>query len=62
LNPNPPYGEKRAFRKITVTLPQEVYEKLIQESAGRKIARERNQLLSALVREAVIDYLMRMDL
>ena len=22
LNPNPPYGEKSAFHKITVTLPQ----------------------------------------
>jgi transcriptional regulator of met regulon len=60
FNPNPPYGKKSAFRKITVTLPQEAYEKLIQESARRKIAGEPNQLLSALLREAVVDYLKRM--
>jgi transcriptional regulator of met regulon len=61
LNPNPPYGEKSAFHKITVTLPQEVYEKLIHESARRKIAGEPNQLLSALLREAVVDYLKRIN-
>ena len=61
LNPNPPYGGRSAFRKITVTLPQEVYEKLIHESARRKIAGEPNQLLSALLREAVVDYLKRIN-
>jgi hypothetical protein len=29
---------KKSFRKVTVTLPQGVYEQLIQESARRKIA------------------------
>lgn len=57
---NPPYGAKRAFRKLTVTLPPAVYERLIQESARRKIAGEPNQLLSALLREAVVDYLERL--
>jgi transcriptional regulator of met regulon len=61
LNPNPPYGERSAFRKITVTLPQGVYEKLIHESARRKIAGEPNQLLSALLREAAVDYLKRIN-
>jgi transcriptional regulator of met regulon len=56
-DPNPPYGEKGAFRKITVTVPPDVYEKLVRESARRKIAGEPNQLLSALLREAVYDYL-----
>lgn len=56
-DPNPGYGEKGSFRKITVTLPPKTYEKLIQESARRKIAGEPNQLLSDLLREAVTDYL-----
>ena len=56
-DPNPPYGEKGGFRKMTITLPQEAYEKLVRESARRKIAGEPNQLLSALLREAVSCYL-----
>jgi len=55
------YGEKCNFRKITVTLPQNAYERLIQESARRKIAGEANQLLSALLREAVTEYLSRLS-
>jgi transcriptional regulator of met regulon len=58
-NPNPPYGDKGQFRKLTVTVPPDVYERLIQESARRKIAGESNQLLSALLREALSDYLDR---
>lgn len=57
IDPNPPYGEKRAFRKMTVTVPPEIYERLVRESARRKIAGEPNQLLSALLREAVTKYL-----
>jgi hypothetical protein len=60
-DPNPPYGEKGAFRKLTMTLPQWAYERLVKESARRKIAGEPNQLLSALVREAVTEYLHRLD-
>jgi transcriptional regulator of met regulon len=60
-NPNPPYGDKGQFRKLTVTVPPDVYERLIQESARRKIAGESNQLLSALLREALSDYLDRID-
>jgi hypothetical protein len=56
-NPNPRYGHKGQFRKLTVTIPPEVYQTLIQESARRKIAGESNQLLSALLREALSDYL-----
>ncbi len=56
-NPNPPHGEKGHFRKVTITLPPGAYEKLIHESARRKIAGEPNQLLSALLREAVTHYL-----
>ena len=55
-DPNPPYGEKGDFRKITVTLPRDAYERLMEESVRRKIAGEPNQLLSALVREAASCY------
>ena len=61
LNVNPPHGEKSDFRKITVTIPPEAYEQLIHESARRKIAGEPNQLLSSLLREAVMDYLKRLE-
>ena len=55
------YGEKSHFRKISVTLPPDAYERLIHESARRKIAGEPNQLLSALLREAVTEYLRRLE-
>ena len=61
LDANHGYGEKGQFRKISVTLPPNAYERLIRESARRKIAGEPNQLLSALLREAVADYLQRLD-
>lgn len=61
FDPNPPYGQRGAFRKITITLPQAIYERLVRESARRKIAAEPNQLLSALLREAVVEYLQRLD-
>jgi len=51
--------ERADFRKITVTLPPALYERLVRESARRKIAAEPNRLLSGLVREAVFEYLMR---
>lgn len=55
------YGEKGDFRKISVTLPPHAYERLVRESARRKIAGEPNQLLSALLREAVTEYLSRLE-
>ena len=61
LNANPSHGEKADFRKITVTIPPNAYEQLIHESARRKIAGEPNQLLSSLLREAVMDYLKRLE-
>ena len=61
LNANPPHREKADFRKITVTIPPTAYEQLIHESARRKIAGEPNQLLSSLLREAVMDYLKRLE-
>lgn len=61
IDTNPPYGEKGAFRKMTVTLSPEAYERLVKESARRKIAGEPNQLLSAMLREAVNRYLEQLD-
>lgn len=54
-------GAKSDFRKVTVTLPPAAYEKLVRESARRKIAGEPDQLLSALVREAITEYLKRLE-
>ena len=53
--------KRRFSQDLSVTLPPEVYEQLIQESARRKIAGEPNQLLSALLREAIMDYLKRLE-
>jgi hypothetical protein len=58
---NPPRGEKGDFRKLSVTMPPGAYERLVRESARRKIQGEPNQLLSALIREAVIEYLERLE-
>ena len=58
---NPPRGEKGDFRKVSFTLPPRAYKLLIEESARRRIAGQSNQLLSALLREAVVDYLSRIE-
>jgi hypothetical protein len=52
---------KAGFRKISVTLPPEAYRKLMQESMRRKIAGEPHQLLSAMLREAVDEYLKQFE-
>jgi hypothetical protein len=51
--------EPGTLRKVTVTVPQDIYERLIQESARRKIAGAPNQMLSAVFREALSEYLDR---
>ena len=51
---------KAGYRKITATVPQDAYQALIRESARRKIAGEPNQLLSALLREAISDYMVKL--
>ena len=48
--------EKKRFRTLTFTLPPDAYERLIQETTRRKIAREPNALVSALLREALTRY------
>ncbi len=54
---NPPHGEKGDFVKVTVTLPPAVYQVLSQEVTRRKLAKEPNPRLSAVIREAVVAYL-----
>lgn len=61
IDPNPAYGEKLAFRKLTVSVPQKTYERLIRESVRRKIAGEPNQLISNLIREALTKYLNEVE-
>jgi hypothetical protein len=57
FEPNSPPGSKGDFRRITITLPPEIYERLVRESARRKIAGEPDHLLSAMLREAARRYL-----
>ena len=60
-NFHPAYGEKTGFRKLTITLPPGAYRKLVEESARRKVEGEPNSLLSSVLREAVAEYLDRID-
>ncbi|PWU11721.1 MAG: hypothetical protein C5B51_02075 [Terriglobia bacterium] len=61
-DPNPPYGQKGAFRKLTMTVPPQTYQRLLLESIRRKINHEPNHLMSALVREALDEYFTIGDL
>ena len=61
LEPSPLWGDKGGFRRVTITMPPEIYARLVRESARRKIAGEPNQLLSTLLREAVTKYLERLS-
>jgi hypothetical protein len=56
---DPPRGERGESRKVTITLPPKAYEQLVKESARRKIAKEPNHLLSAVIREALHEYLRK---
>lgn len=57
LEANPPHGLRGEFVKVTVTLPPEVYGLIAQEAMRRKMAKERDPLISAIVREAIVAYL-----
>ena len=52
---NQPF-DKSNFRKVTITLPHDVYQRLMEESVTRKIAGAPNQTMSALLREALSLY------
>lgn len=54
-----PRGEKGDFLKVTATLSPEVYKLINEEALRRKLAKEPNAQLSAILREAVVAYLGR---
>jgi len=57
LEANPPHGEKGDFLKVTATLSPDVYRLVADEMTRRKLAKEPNAQLSAILREAVVFYL-----
>lgn len=57
VEPHRPHGERGDFLKVTATLSPEVYELLSAEMLRRKLARQPNAQLSAILREAVVAYL-----
>ena len=56
-NANAPHGERGDFLKVTATLSPEVYKLVSDEMQRRKLAREPNAQMSAILREAVLAYL-----
>jgi hypothetical protein len=56
-----PHGEKGDFLKVTATLSPDVYKLISDEMQRRKLAREPNAQLSAILREAVVAYLGKRD-
>ena len=57
LEANPAHGEKGDFVKVTVTMPPKVYAMIMGEATRRKMTKERNPNLSAIIREAAVAYL-----
>lgn len=53
------HGEKGDFVKLTVTLPPEVYGLIMQEVTRRKMQKEADPAISAVLREAAIQYLSK---
>jgi hypothetical protein len=53
---HPPYGEKGNFRKLTVTLPPEMFAQVVEESMKRKVAGEEGAEISAVIREALAEF------
>jgi transcriptional regulator of met regulon len=59
MDANAPHGERGDFLKVTATLSPEVYKLVSDEVQRRKLAREPNAQMSAILREAVLAYLGR---
>ena len=57
IDAHAPHGEKGDFIKVTATLSPDVYRLLADEMVRRKLAKEPNAQLSAILREAVVQYL-----
>jgi hypothetical protein len=54
---HPPHGQKGGFIKVTATLAPETYGLIMQEVMGRRMRKEKNANLSAVIREAIAAYL-----
>lgn len=54
---NAPHGERGDFLKVTATLSPEVFKLVSDEVQRRRLAREPNAAMSAILREAVLAYL-----
>ena len=57
--PHAAHGDKGEYVKVTATLSPEVYKLLAGEAQRRKLAKEPNAQLSAVMREAVLAYFKR---
>lgn len=56
---NREHGDKGDHIKVTVTLPPAVYELIMQEVTRRKMGKESNPAISAVLREAAVKYLSK---
>lgn len=54
---NPPRGQKGSFIRFTCTLDPLVYQRLAEEATRRKMNKEPNPIISAIIRDALVDYL-----
>ena len=59
IDPNPPRGERGNFFKMTLTLPPEMVGALQDLGLRRRVEGKKDTSLSALIREAVVDLLVR---
>lgn len=50
------HGEKGDYVKLTVTLPPAVYELVMTEVTRRKVAKEPEPVISAVLRDAVLKH------
>jgi hypothetical protein len=54
---NPPHGEKDNFDRMSITLPPEIRQRLLDESNRRKKEHSPDWSISVIVREALAAYL-----
>ena len=54
---HPPHGQKGESIKVTATLAPETYGLIMQDVMGRRMRKEKNANLSAVIREAIAAYL-----
>jgi len=57
VEPHAPHGERGGFLKVTATLSPEVYQLLAKEALRRRLSKQGNAGMSAIIREAVAAYL-----